>query len=54
MSEKKPIRCPWCGRDMDGKGKDDGHTWYRDDSDYIEGMKRRIEYLEKRLRDDAE
>ena len=38
--------CPWCGNDMQ-EGHRDGHVWYRDDSDYIQGMKRSIDALQK-------
>ena len=49
MGAYKP--CPWCGRDMDKRSEADkdnaGHTWYRDDSDYIRGLIRSNEFMKK-------
>ncbi len=48
-SDIKP--CPWCGRDMDKRSEADkdnaGHTWYRDDSDYIQCLIRSNEFMKK-------
>jgi predicted RNA-binding Zn-ribbon protein involved in translation (DUF1610 family) len=49
--ESEPKPCPWCGRDMDKRSEADkdnaGHTWYRDDSDYIQGLIRSNEFMKK-------
>ena len=49
LGAEKP--CPWCGRDMDKRSEADkdnaGHAWYRDDSDYIQGLLRSNEFMKK-------
>ena len=49
MTEIAP--CPWCGHNMDKleNGEIDGHTWYRDDSDYIQNIERSRDFMKKRL-----
>ena len=46
---KENTYCPYCGRNMDKleNGKIDGHTWYRDDSDYIQNIERSRGFLIK-------
>ena len=48
---KENTYCPWCGRNMDKleNGKLDGHTWYRDDSDYIQNIERSRDFMKKQL-----
>ena len=45
--------CPWCGRDMDKRSEADKdneeHAWYRDDSDFIQGLKRMAEHRTTQL-----
>lgn len=47
--QNKLNPCPWCGRDMDKRSEADkdneGHVWYRDDSDYIQNLIRSNEFL---------
>lgn len=48
---KENTYCPWCGRNMDKleNGKLDGHTWYRDDSDYIKNIERSRDFMKEQL-----
>ena len=49
VPERTLNPCPWCGRDMDRRSEADkdneGHGWYRDDSDYIQNLIRSNEFL---------